>query len=347
VTLAGGASLVETLAEIAKQTGNRLDGDGLSGDLLRQPVKLSCSAAPFWRVVDDLVAQVGLRYEYDPASRGLKLLPANSIRRETAAVAGYGGAFRIEAPLAERAQRMAPLRGAGPVRRELVRVTLNISAEPRLRPLFLQYAASDVAVRSQDKVELPPFTREASYDLALGEGAGPSRIQLDYLVPEATEVATIAISGKLQCTAAAGNDLIRFAEVNKLNNLREVSIARRRGGVTVTLTRAQSSALAPGKNELRIQTVVNYDAGGPAFESHRTWILHNEVFLEDPAGKRVRLNGGSQTAQQGDGGVAIEYRFVNLPDPLPDYSFVYVAPTMIIDVPIEFEIQSLPVKARP
>jgi hypothetical protein len=233
------------------------------------------------------------------------------------------------------------------VRRELVRVTLNISAEPRLRPLFLQYAASDVAVRSQDKVELPPFTREASYDLALGEGAGPSRIQLDYLVPEGTEVATLAISGKLQCTAAAGNDLIRFAEVHKLNNLREVSIARRRGGVTVTLTRAQISPLAPGKNELRIQTVVNYDAGGPAFESHRTWILHNEVFLEDAAGKRVRLNGGSQTAQQGDGGVAIEYRFVNLPDPLPDYSFVYVAPTMIIDVPIEFEIQSLPVKARP
>lgn len=347
VTLVGGAALVEILADITKQTGNRLDGESLNDDLLRQPVKLTCSATPFWRALDDLVGQLGLRYEYDAAARGLKLLPATANRRDAAAVAAYAGAFRIEAPPAERVQRMAAIRGGGLVRRDLVRVTLNVTAEPRLRPLFLQFAAGDVTVRSQNKADLPPFTPEASYDLALGEGAGPSRIQLDYLIPEATDVATIAVAGKLQCTTAAGNDLIRFAEVNKLNNLREVNIARRRGGVTVTLTRAQIAALTPGKNELRVQTVVNYDAGGPAFESHRTWILHNEVYLEDSAGKRVRLNGGSQTAQQGDGGVAIEYRFVNLPDPLPEYSFIYVAPTMIIDVPIEFEIQSLPVKARP
>jgi len=170
---------------------------------------------------------------------------------------------------------------------------------------------------------------------------------LEYVLPQDAEVATINVAGKLNCTTAAGNDQVRFADVPKLRNVNEVNIARRRGGVTVTLTRVQAAELPSGKNELRIRATVSYDAGGPAFESHRTWILHNEVFLEDGAGKRVRLNGGSQTAQQGDGGVAIEYRFVDLPDPLPDYAFVYVAPTMIIDVPIEFEIQSLPVRARP
>ena len=91
---------------------------------------------------------------------------------------------------------------------------------------------------------------------------------------------------------------------------------------------------------------MTYDTGGPAFESHRSWILHNEVYLEDPAGKRVPLNGGSETTQQGDGSLGIEYRFVDLPDPLPEYTFVYVAPTLIVDVPIEFEIQSVPVKPK-
>jgi hypothetical protein len=97
---------------------------------------------------------------------------------------------------------------------------------------------------------------------------------------------------------------------------------------------------SPGKTEARIQVTVAYDAGGPAFESHQAWILHNEVFLEDPAGGRVPLNAGSDTKGPGDGGVAIEYRFANLPEPFPNYAFVYVVPTLIIDVPIEFEIQS-------
>ena len=89
--------------------------------------------------------------------------------------------------------------------------------------------------------------------------------------------------------------------------------------------------------------MVAYETGGPAFESHRTWFLHNEVYLEDPTGKQYRLNGGSESMQQGEGTLGIEYSFVELPDPLPDFTFVYVAPTLIVDVPIEFEIESVPV----
>jgi hypothetical protein len=345
VTIEQSGSLRQTLAEISKQTGNRLDGDGLPQELLRQTLDSQPVATSFWQALDDLAGRLKFRYDYDPAIRGLKLAPSDSNRPERPPVAGYAGAFRVEAPPAERIRRLAAGRGAEPARSDLVRVTLNVSAEPRLRPLFLQFAAGDFAVRSRNQVDLPPFTPEAKYELALGEGS--ARVQLDCLIPGGADVATISVAGKLTCTTAAGNDLIRFADLRTLQNLRETNIARRRGGVTVTLNRVQVLTATPGRHELRVSTTVNYDTGGPAFESHRTWMLHNEVFLEDPAGKPVRLNGGSQTTQQGEGGVAIEYRFVDLPDPLPDYSFVYVAPTMIIDVPIEFEIQSVAVKSRP
>jgi hypothetical protein len=46
--------------------------------------------------------------------------------------------------------------------------------------------------------------------------------------------------------------------------------------------------------------------------------------------------------QPGSVGVA-HTRFVDLPDSITKYAFVYVAPTLIVDVPIEFEIQSVPV----
>jgi hypothetical protein len=150
----------------------------------------------------------------------------------------------------------------------------------------------------------------------------------------------------LQCTTAAGNEQIRFTDLARAQEARGENVARRRGGVTVTLNRVREDRAPPGKHKAHLQVGVAYDTGGPAFESHRTWILHNEVFLEDRSGRRLRLSGGSETTQQGDGSVGIEYHFVDLPDPISEYAFVYVAPTLIVDVPVEFEIQSVPVGGK-
>src|SRR5262249_18591464 len=148
---------------------------------------------------------------------------------------------------------------------------------------------------------------------------------------------------KLRCTSAAGHELIRFTSLDQAQQAGGANVARRRGGVTVTLNRVRMQAASSGKQNADIQVTVAYDAGGPAFESHQRWILHNEVFLEDREGRRVPLNGGSETSLQGEAGTGIEYHFVELGEALADYSFVYVAPTLIVDVPIEFEIQSVPV----
>lgn len=349
VTLDGGKSLREVFEEITRQTTNPLEVNPLPDALLARHVDLDFNSVPFWQVLDDLGAQFDLRFDYDSSFRGLKLLPGPATRPSGEARPGYSGAFRIQALAAERISvagarprpNLRP-RAAG----ELVRVTLLVAAEPRLRPLFLQYAARDITARTAAKTSLAPFSPDADYELALGEGGGQARLQLDYVIPESDKSASLDVKGKLRCTTAAGNEMIRFSDLAKAAEARGAGVARRRGGVTVTLNRLRLKATSPGKQEARVQVAVTYDTGGLAFESHRTWILHNEVFLEDPAGKRVRLNGGSETTRQSDGAVGIEYRFVDLPDPLPDYTFVYVAPTLIVDVPIEFEIQSAPISAR-
>lgn len=348
VTLASKLSFGEALAEISRQTGNRLDRGLLSESLLKMPVNLDLKEVPFWQALDDLAGRFKVRYEYDAVARGLKLAPAEAATRTAESQVSYSGAFRIEGLPADRVQRTAG-RGkdlkAGPSE-DLLRVSLVLMPEPRLRPLFLHYATRDINVRTADRLSLKAFSPEASYELPLGEGGGASRIEVDFLIPAAHLAKSLELQGKLQCTTAAGNEAIRFTELAKAQESGGGNIARRRGGVTVTLGRVRVTRLSPGKQEARIAVTVAYDTGGPAFESHRTWILHNEVYLEDPVGKRLRLNGGSETTLQGDGGVGIEYRFVDLPDPLPDYTFVYVAPTLIVDVPIEFQIQSVPVTKK-
>jgi hypothetical protein len=344
VTLDGPHSLAEILAEMTRQTGNVVDGRSLPAELLEREVELSAAAVPFWQVVDDLSERLKVRYEYDTGLRGLRFLSAIGSRPVPASATGYAGAFRIEAPLVSRLERSAPTRVAGggwTISRNLLRVTLRVRPEPRLRPLFLQFAANEISVRAADNRELPPFSPDASYELSLAEGASQAPIQMDYVAPDGGEIGPLAIKGKMRCTTAAANEAFRFAVGEKSGDPKAETISRRRGGVTVSLTRVLHH-----QRELRIQILVAYETGGPAFESHRSWIFHNDAYLENAAGKQFRLNGGTETVQQGERTLGIEYRFVELPDPLPGFTFVYVAPTLIIDVPIEFEIESVPVAAR-
>ena len=349
VTLDGMEALEDALSAITRQTGNLVEGRFLVANLRQQKIGLEARSVPFWQVLDGLTSRLALRYEFDAERRGVKLLPRDVENHAHEQFVSYAGAFRVEALPATRVQ---PARGQGKdqksaARRDLIRFSLLVTPEPRLRPLFLQFAAKEITVHSQDNVDLLPLTPEANVELALNEGPGQSRIQMDYVVLPSIAVSTIDVKGKLQCTTAAGNEVIRFTELNKLADGREVNVARRRGGVTVALNRVGVSLAAGGKKDLLIKVAVSYDTGGPAFETHRTWMLHNEVYLEDPTGKRLPLNGGSETTQQGTEGLGITYRFAGLPDPLPEYTFVYVAPTLIVDVPIEFEMKSVPVHARP
>jgi hypothetical protein len=345
VTFEGQRSLAEILAEVTCQTGNLLDGRSLPAELLERQVELHAAALSFWQVVDDLSDRLKLHSEFDAELRGLKLLPAVGDYSAIPLATAYAGAFRIEAPPATRLARSAPNQVGAKVfaiPRNLLRVTLQIRPEPRLRPLFLQFAANEITVRTADNRELAPFSPDANYDLTFAEGAKQSPVQLDYASPDGADAGPLTVTGKMRCTAAAGNETFRFAGINKADDPKFGAGSRRRGGVTVSLTRVQRD-----KRELRIRIAVAYESGGPAFESHRTWFEHKDVYLEDSAGKRFKLNGGNETVHQGEGTLGIEYRFVELPDPLPELTFVYACPTLIIDVPIEFEIKSVPATAPP
>lgn len=346
VTLAGKKSLAEAISEITRQTGNQIDGRSLAVEVQQQAADLDVRARTFWQAVDEVAARFQVRYEFDARARGLKLTPGAGNGRAANEAVGYSGAFRLAALPAERTRRGAEGDKPSGKSSDLLRVMIALMPEPRLRPLFLQVAPKKIAARSGSKTELQPFSPEANLELPLGEGGAPAPIQIDYVIPQNDVSETVSLKGTVTCTTAAASEQIRFRDLAKAAEAGSVNIARRRGGVTVALNRVRAAASAGGKKEMRVRVTVTYDAGGPAFESHQRWILHNEVYLEDVAGKRVPLNGGSETALLGDGGVGLEYRFGDLPDPPPDYTFVYVAPTLIIDVPIAFEIQSIPVRKK-
>lgn len=336
VTRDGEQTLGVLLTSVAKQTGNALDVGSIERSALEKPLSVTFAKVSFWEAMDQIVDRADLRYAFDAGSRSLKLVSRSDGKARRELAFDDRGSFRL-------AIDSAQLRAiAGSEDRRQLRVEVSVAPEPRLRPLFLKYAAADVTAKSKDGTPLRSANPDAHYDLPLAGGGRRLEITLDFQAPKSNLPSEVAISGKLMVETAADSEQISFTNLSQ-----SIGAARRRGGVTVTLERAKAHKTSDTASDIEIAVLVAYDTGGPAFESHRTWIFHNEVYLETKNGKRFSLNGEYDTSLQRDGIVGVQYHFQDVPGALDDYSFVYVAPTLIINVPVEFRFDAVPVSRKP
>lgn len=340
VSLSTTAPLVELLQEIERQTGNRIDVSGVPVEIRSRTLPADYDDVSFWDAVDDLRRRARLKIDRDAGGDRLVLVPESTPNTEPAP-STTSGPFRI---LVESASTR-PL--AGDPQRLLVRTRLHILAEPRLRPLFLRYGGGDVNAHAAAGRALPAFNPDASYELPLGEGGRRILMQTEFTAAADDPPETLRLAGRLSMQTAAGSERIVFRDLSKIQN-----VSKRRGGVTVRVlevnqTSAARESDAEGERGVRIRIAVGYDRGGPAFESHRTWIYHNRVYLEDAQGRRRMHDGRFQTVLQSNGTVAVEYSFKDVGADLAKYNFVYVAPTLIIDVPVKFEIDRVPIVVSP
>jgi hypothetical protein len=117
--------------------------------------------------------------------------------------------------------------------------------------------------------------------------------------------------------------------------------AKRVGSVAVRLRQVEipvSGKVGQG----RVDLSVVYDQRGPAFESYRTWMYHNEVWLETKSGRRLLPRPLVATQREADGGIAVEYNFADVTGTPADYRLVYVAPTLVTRSPVQFQLRNIP-----
>jgi hypothetical protein len=167
------------------------------------------------------------------------------------------------------------------------------------------------------------------------------------------EWTSLTVVGRLHVETAAAEESLEFPA-----GAESVGVSRRRGGVTVKMLRWEPTDAADANHSLDVSVLITYDTGGPAFESHRSWMLFNVVGLVRagmlPSEKLLGRSGGEDARllkpthttsdAQPDGSIAVTYRFENLPLPASEYRFRYVAPTRILDVPLDFELRDVPLR---
>lgn len=344
ITLSGETTVVELLSQFTKQTRNRVELSDKARDAGKTSLTVDFDDRPFWECLDEVCERLQLRVEFDAQRTSLMLVPRTTGDPVELAVQ-QTGPFRLAIHSAE----IRPVVGAAD--RRLLRVAGRIAVEPRLRPLFLHFATSEMKGSVVEGKSLAPWNPAARYEHPVSDAGREVPVQFDYLLPRAADQddkaapTKINLSGRIALQLAAGTERIVFDKTSQTPGA-----SRRRGGVTVRLREVKFEPLAAAKpaDQLRaeIGVAVSYDTGGSAFESHRTWMFHNAVYLETEAGRRIDFT-EYDTNQQADGAVAVGYRWDKLPAPATQYKFVYEAPTLILDLPLDVKLDGIKIKPHP
>lgn len=341
ITTAKDIPLGEFLEQVEAQTTNQIDASRLSADQKKVAITQSFADVSFWPAVETAFQQAKVHGEFRPDAPALRISVDDPSRRTRDLAVTNSGAFRV-------ALESLKVRDVAGSDQKRLRAGFAVTPEPRLRALFLKFSARDFTAITAGGEKLLAADLAAQLDLPLGEGGRHVVWNLDFLVPTNTPVNDLknpSIRGQTTMQVAAGTEYIRI-----LNLAKAKGVSRRRGGVTVSVLDVKSRKateskpdVAELKKDVSVQIQVAYDSGGPAFESHRTWIFHNQVFLTSDSETidsdvRWAPTGGYETEMQGNGVIRVTYRFNSVSTPLEQLQFVYAAPTLIVDVPIQFEL---------
>ena len=348
LTIGGMHTVAEIVPRLSQDTGNLIVAEDVPKDLFAGLVELP-ERPTFWQAVEALGRQQPLTWRCEGTPARLRLLPLDPKRDKSesptdvlAATSSKG--FRI----ALRSAR--PREVVGEEAGQLMRLDFDVTAEPRLRPLFLKCAAADVQVtglRESKKTDLPkseswkPYSSDSKLELTFGQGRRQLAFPVDYRLPVGGGWKSLSVVGQLFLETAAGEEPIDFPA-----GADSRGVSRRRGGVTVKIDHWDADANSNDRT-LTIRATVTYDTGGMAFESHRSWMLYNVAGLVLPREKQAADDDllkptHAESDLQPDGSIAVTYRFEKLPRAANDYGLRYVAPTLILDVPVEFEFRDVP-----
>lgn len=332
ITIKGeGIRLSEALRALQSQSGNLIsDMRELYGQNATNPsLDLDIEDQSFFIALDQIAKQAGLTLVFYTGDGTIGLLEGGPDYGEEMAGSEnwrlYSGPFRIELREAVVAENFANGTRSGNLRME-------VAWEPRLRPMLLSLATSEVEILDDRGEVIEPNVREESGTVVLRPENPIAELNLNINAPdrEAQQLAKLKI--KADVTVPAAQQVFRFPDLSATN------VRQDQGEIAVTLESMEVDEFV-----WKVNVEVTYaDAEGPAFESYQQGLFNNRLWLQRPDGSRFEQNGGFNQTGGGGGRLAFQYLFVDAPGKPSDYQFVYETPSKVLTIPLEFEFESIP-----
>lgn len=313
-------SLTEARTRWERETGNRLLVEDRGEPVFPKP-----ASGEFWSIVVGIAKSQGLDLKYDRDSRAMRFEPRSA---ESPWRWAYQGAAACR--LRELSRKPS---GAG---RDRLTLEFELLYEPRLRPLYSLLRVKDVIVSGPTPDSVECWNPNASYEILPPPDGSPLTGRLELVVEETVEFRQLAVRLPIETTVVTfGRELsVRSGELKP--------------GARVDHPRVSLRILSiePSSNgqDTEIEATVAWDASGPAFESHRTWILHNRILT-----RRGTMDDVTIEPLEIDRPALRVIRFRARLDAQrmehPDAELIYEAPVVLTPNRLEFTFPAAPPKS--
>lgn len=219
-----------------------------------------------------------------------------------------------------------------------VRMRIRVDVEPKLKGLFLHWAASDlrsaigdadlIPVGSAGRRELPiPASQRVEFPVDFKV----SRDQWER-IPEDTGL--VITAGSLLVKVATGFRTFEFRHIDEAG-----SIVRRRGNLAATLESFDASRNDAGDRVWEATLVVDYEGQALDLDSYQLWVFSQEMALLRDNGAVLLPDGERHVSPAAGGAVRMSFIFADELADLASATLIYEAPTAIVDWPVEFEVE--------
>lgn len=320
VTLGGNMTAREALNRIADETGNKFQlGDAPNLD---REVVTDFEATPFWEAFDEVVDQIEMTVAPGDGE-AMQLVPRAPNAPLRISTAGYSGVFRIE-PLT--VQKTYQLQDPG---RSTLQITVLLSWEPRLSPVFVKFPMESMKLICDDGQELQSKMTAEETEFT-PTGGSQLQLSLDFVLPERPAKKIVKWQGNVFVSIPGKPATLEFVDLTK-----EGAKTATVGNLKVVLEKAR-------KNRDIYEVLVGLSQSSPeqSGDAFRGWANTHEAFLMDKNNKRLEHVGWS-TTRMSDKDVGLSYLF-DVEKGLDGCKFMYRAPGSIVDQTIEFVLEDVP-----
>jgi hypothetical protein len=328
VTLSGEMPVSEAIAQITKQTGNKLVDyrERFNQEGADPMIKVSLEKVSFWEALDTVLDAANLTiYNFDEEKGALAYTSRGEGAVPRLGRGSYSGLFRLE-PTSIESRR--DLRNSA---MHSLKLTMDAVWEPRIQPIVLEVPLADVSATDEKGDPIGIDRTEGTLEVPIEGTNAAVEIELPLVAPSRSVTKLAAVEGKITAVVLGKVETFEFADIDKAQ-----SVEFERGGVTVIVDNCRKNG-----DVYAVSMRVRFDRAANALESHRGWILENESYLLDSKGARVEPATHEATLL-GVNEVGLAYMFDLGESGKPaGHKFVYKTPAAIIKIPVEFKLKGI------
>lgn len=319
--------LSELFAAIKTQTGNQLSDhrEQFGQNAVARPVTIEIEDEPFWQALDKILDAAEMTTYAFSGEDNLAIIDRDEGALPRAEGASYAGPFRIQATT------VTARRDLRSSEQQTTRVELDISWEPRLRPIALTQAVDTLEVTTDEGSKLKVNGQRESLNVEVQPGSHATEFTIPLELPPRSATKLASFKGRMSALVPGRLVEFKFEDLDKPK-----SSTQSRGGVNVTL-----NGVRKNQELWEVHMRLKVESAEAGLESHRGWVFQNLTYLLNKQGELID-HAGFETTMQTESEVGFAYFFEIPDDEIADYTWVYRTPAAIVRLPVEFELKDIP-----